>query len=74
MYKSVYYLGAYDCDTYGAGSYNENQCLTESTGGPLSPTGEAVVLPLGIGVLLLVISVAVLAMRRRGKKTKRTKK
>lgn len=61
----------YNCDAYGANSYNSNEpCTTTSgsgdgsSGGSLVDTGVNVVLPIVIG-LVLIIGPALYFIRRR---------
>lgn len=59
-------FAAYDCDAYGAGTYNADQVCTQSTGtnsgstSTLPETGTNVIIGIGLGVLLIVIAIAIL--------------
>jgi hypothetical protein len=53
-------FAAYDCDSYGAGSYNEDQnCGSEG----LANTGYDVLVPLALGVAIVIASVILLGKR-----------
>ena len=63
----------YDCNAYGAGSYNQENCVvssTEADGGRLPDTGAPVVASAIGGVLLITVGAVLLIKMRRDKKTK----
>ena len=62
----------YSCGTYGAGTYNDNGvCATTSTdggtntNGGLLATGEAIVLPLVVGLVLIAAPIVALVARKK---------
>ena len=62
----------YSCGTYGAGTYNDNGvCATTSTDGGtntstnLLATGEAIVLPLVVGLALIAAPIVALVVKNR---------
>lgn len=66
----------YDCGTYGASTYNNNDpCQTTTTGtsggtsGGLAGTGVDVLLPLAIGLVLIISAILILVrMRKKSRK------
>ncbi|MFZ1812567.1 MAG: hypothetical protein WAU02_03565 [Candidatus Saccharimonadales bacterium] len=80
--RSIYFssiaAATYNCDTYGSGSYsNQEACLAATTTtqptatpqtNPLAKTGFDVAVGLGSGLLLVVASVVILARLRKSKK------
>lgn len=63
----------YDCNAYGAGSYNNAECATTSTGdggspaenpsGGLADTGYNIIIPVALG-LALIIAGAILLVKK----------
>jgi len=78
----VLYAATYNCDTYGAGAYNNNEACTTTTGGNdggnnggndggnLSNTGQDVMFAGVAAGLLLLVAGAVMLMRLRRNKAK----
>lgn len=75
----------YGCNTYGAGSYNEDQCTTttdsgttstttqtaQTTSSSLAPTGTNIALGVGGGLALIVAgSVIILKLQKKLRKNK----
>lgn len=64
----------YDCGAYGTSTYNNGQVCAAQTTGPLANTGLDVLVPLGSGLLILVVAlVLLLRTLRRSSKTTPTK-
>ena len=67
----------YSCGTYGAGSYNDNGvCATTGTNSgtagnnsSLLATGEAVALPLVVGLVLIVAPIVALVVKHKKQAT-----
>lgn len=60
---------SYDCNAYGAGQYDQTNCINTETsatpGDSLANTGSPVVLSLLGGIILISIGIAVLVISRR---------
>jgi hypothetical protein len=81
LYINTLFSAVYNCDTYGAGNYNEGgECATTTTtdgttgqaGGSLVDTGSPYFVPIVAGTLLIVIAVSLFAykiVRRRQAKS-----
>ena len=61
--QQFHYFSAatYNCDAYGEGSYNENNCSTSTVGSPDTGIGAAVGTPYFIGGAVLIVLAVVLA-------------
>lgn len=60
----------YDCNAYGAGTYNSQQTCTTTNSGALPSTGTNVMIGVGVGVVLIVIALVVL-FKGRNRRSKR---
>lgn len=62
----------YGCNTYGSGSYNNNQCSTATAEGTssLSDTGTNVIVGVTAGVILVIAAIVLLfwTRKKKGKK------
>lgn len=64
------FAAEYNCAAYGAGAYNSEQsCATITNGGTLADTGTNMTIGLTGGILLVVVSIALLVATRRKKST-----
>lgn len=72
------FASTYNCSTYGSGSYNNNpECVTTTpppqntpTGDTLASTGYNIALPIGGGLVLIAIALAIIfkGNQKRNKK------
>lgn len=63
----------YDCNTYGAGTYNETNCGTTTDpstdtptnpiGGGLADTGYNIIIPVALGLALIIAGIILLVKR-----------
>jgi len=61
----------YDCNAYGAGTYNSQQTCTTTDSGALPSTGTDVMIGVGVGVVLIVIALFILFKGRNGRSRRR---
>lgn len=63
------FAAEYDCGAYGVDAYNSAKSCAEITGssadGGLAFTGADVMLPLGLGIVLIVSSIVMIVRRKR---------
>lgn len=60
----------YDCNAYGAGTYNNTDCVTgtpgtSNPGGSLSDTGYNIILPVALALALILAAIILLVKRMR---------
>lgn len=74
----VNFAVTYNCGAYGASTYNNDEACTDTTatntgtttteGGTLLDTGQPYIIPLVAGILLIVMALALIAMKARKKR------
>jgi LPXTG-motif cell wall-anchored protein len=68
--QTIFQIAAsYDCNTYGAGAYNNPSCQTVSSplDSALAYTGTPVFAVVSIAVIIILVSVVLLLKKRRKK-------
>ena len=69
IYQTNYFASTYNCNTYGSGAYAESgECVSTTTVTPnasLSYTGEQILLPGALGILLVASAVVMLVRSRK---------
>jgi hypothetical protein len=61
----------YDCNAYGAGTYNNTDCVTGANGGSvpggLADTGYNIIIPAALG-LALILAASILLIKRAARR------